>query len=125
MKTILIIAFLIIGSAIAEAQKAMPNTEPIINELIGDIRQDIQPEKLSNLDIKKELPAILRDTFWATDPRIVYATFLFGNGYDKLWSSIFDKDKSTIHGGYTGSTNIKVTPNAFQKEKRIDQRIGD
>lgn len=36
MKTILIIVALFMAWASAQAQNALPNTEPIINELIGD-----------------------------------------------------------------------------------------
>jgi hypothetical protein len=68
-------------------------------------------QKTENTEVaynkKNDLPHILApDTLWTDDPRIIFSTFLGGNGYDKIYKSVFDKDKNTIHVGYTGSNNL-------------------
>ena len=98
-----------------------PMTEPIkipVNDLNHNNYQKTENPEVE-FNKKNDLPRILApDTMWTDDPRLIFTSFLGGNGYDKIYKSVFDKDKNTIHVGYSGSSNLKVTENAIQPYNR-------
>ncbi|MGE5481157.1 MAG: T9SS type A sorting domain-containing protein [Chloroflexota bacterium] len=52
------------------------------------------------------------------DPRVIFSTYLGGNGYDCGNSLSVTQDSGVYVVGYTGSTNFPVSDDAVQKEKK-------
>lgn len=48
-------------------------------------------------------------------PKLIYSTYLGGNADDQFWGMVLDGSGGLWATGNTASTNLAVTPNAFQK----------
>ena len=90
--------------------------------------QDIikYPEKLpiNNQEViehlkKKEQPQLLGDEYW-DDDRILFSTYFGGSGYDCINDGAFDSKGNFIQVGYTGSPDLPIVGDAFQKEKNLN-----
>ena len=84
------------------------------------------PEKLpiNNQEVieylkKKEQPQLLGDEYW-DDDRILFSTYFGGSGYDCINDGAFDSKGNFIQVGYTGSPDLPIVGDAFQKEKNLN-----
>jgi hypothetical protein len=83
-----------------------PETPPVNN-----------PELLQRLK-QKEHPQLLDENYW-DDDRILFSTYFGGSGYDCINDGAFDSQGNFIQVGYTGSPDLPIVGNAFQKEKNL------
>jgi hypothetical protein len=84
------------------------------------------PEKLpiNNQEViehlkQKEKPQLLGDEYW-DDDRILFSTYFGGSGYDCINDGAFDSKGNFIQVGYTGSPDLPIVGDAFQKEKNLN-----
>ncbi len=87
--------------------------------------QDIikYPEKLhiNNQEViehlkKKEQARLLEDEYW-DDERIKFSTYFGGSGIDIINDAAVDSEGNIIQVGYTGSPDLPIVGNSFQKTK--------
>lgn len=84
-----------------------PETLPVNNpELVERFKQ-------------KEQPQLLDDDYW-DDDRILFSTYFGGSGYDCINDGAFDSQGNFIQVGYTGSPDLPIVGDAFQKEKNLN-----
>jgi len=53
-----------------------------------------------------------------SDPRVVFSTYVGGNGYDCGNSVSYDSQENIYIVGYSGSTNMATTEGCYQKDKK-------
>ncbi len=68
---------------------------------------------------KKEQAQLLGDEYW-DDDRILFSTYFGGSGYDCINDGAFDSKGNFIQVGYTGSPDLPIVGDAFQKEKNLN-----
>ncbi len=90
--------------------------------------QDIikYPEKLpiNNKEViehlkQNEQAQLLGDEYW-DDDRILFSTYFGGSGYDCINDGAFDSKGNFIQVGYTGSPDLPIVGDAFQKDKNLN-----
>lgn len=68
---------------------------------------------------QKEQPQFLDDNYW-DDERILFSTYFGGSGYDCINDGAFDSQGNFIQVGYTGSPDLPIVGDAFQKVKNLN-----